>query len=478
MNPPRRPDDTDPPPPPEVGGNPAPPPARDPLLDDPLFAEVVPPRAAEPVVAEVVARPAPIPGGRPVPPAAPVRPAFPPGRRDPPPAVRPAPESETAPRSKVLTACGVMGCFGVVLLAAVGFLIYAAITVLGDLGGRVGRADRPPPPAVADRPGPVEKTRLAANTARIELPAAYDAVGRAAGGRYLLLRVPARKELVVFDANAGEVIRTLPLGDARALVAGGAAKLFVYRPSTAEVERYDLTTWEKEATAKKPAGMGLVEAVAVGPAADGPVFLVARTLEGAADVRALDADALTLVSALRVQGWTKGEVVHARASHDGAVLAVSGDPALVFRYAPATGLKALALWEGANAPRLATPSPDGEYVYTPRGVFSTDGKVVLRPTAREFFPFPPAHGGGLYLSLREVNTGRLGTELRVHPAGSKEVRTTLDAVKIPPLWANDDGDIPADQRVHVWPAAGLVAVLPPDTNLTLELTKVDLPAKP
>src|SRR5262249_34408725 len=126
--------------------------------------------------------------------------------------------------------------------------------------------------------GPVLPTQLARDHDTIKLRGEFDAVCRAAGGRYLILRIPDPKEkqLVVFDPNTASVIKTLPLDEPNSQFAGTAAKLFVYRPKAHRLERYDLVSWEKERSAPKPNDLTSAEMLLAGPGSDGPVLLAGR----------------------------------------------------------------------------------------------------------------------------------------------------------------------------------------------------------
>lgn len=521
MNPPpRRPDDGTPPPTP---GAPAPPPGRDPLLDDPVFAELVDSPAgpvSEPLYAEPVAEPdgtdlpiaepvrpeptspsaaaavdpepveepAPPPEPAPLPRAYPVRSeATPPTPRRGPPPVAPAgsgprpvppPPDRPPPKPRVMTACCVLGCLGGAVVGAVAVLAFVAVAVLGYLGERIATdRDRELPHAEAagHRPGPVAPTSLPGDTT-LFLEGPFDSVGRGAGGRYLLLRIPSKGAIAVFDPNTGTLVRSLSVGDPKALFACGAAKLFVYRPK-GEIDRYDLVTWQKEQTT--PAGIAGADAIAVGPGSEGPVYLCSVGEGRPAEVRVLDPATLKQTAAHRVREWkgrADGQVL-VRPSDDGTVLAVTGDrSALVIRFAPGASPRVARLRPKTGAaPALATPSPDGQFVYTPRGVFDPDGKHLLGTDKPYFFTVPTAHGSGMYLSL-SANAGQVEGSAKLHAADPSSLQSlvTLESVAVEgDLPADEVRAVPADQRVFLWPVAGLAAVLPPSGD-RIELSKIDV----
>ncbi len=510
MNPPPLPPDDQPPPLP-TGPDPKsnPPAGRDPLLDDPHFAEIVlgrdekkgepafaedveDPVEGEPAVAEVVSKSPPpsaadLPRAYPVQPPAPPTPAAP-VRSEP---VRPAapsaapfpqrrPDSApppSTPRPRILGACCVIGCLGVLLLASVGFLAFVAITVLGQLSDEIEDRDRRRVQNLVamTRPEPIAPPEvIPANP--IKLPGRFDTVGRAAGGRFLLLKIPSTRQLAIFDPNHATVTY-LDIDEPDALFAGGAAKLYLYKPKARTLERWNLVTRTLEFRQKQPADLPAVTAMAVGAASDGLVYLFSIGERGST---------LTVVEPVELKPRHTHKLPELRSSgrpfvrtsDDGSVIAVSWEHgASVFKY-EGEDIRPLTLWRaGRLSPSLATPSPDGKYIYTPRGVFATDRTNQPVPDSKYFYTLPTAHGSGLYLSLPVVGDKITGSP-RVHAAGSTDVLATLDDLRTESggaMFASESSsDVAPDQRVHLWPAAGLVAFLPRLNSSSIELVKIDI----
>jgi hypothetical protein len=103
-----------------------------------------------------------------------------------------------------------------------------------------------------------------------------------------------------------------------------------------------------------------------------------------------------------------------------------------------------------------------------------------------FYTFPTAEGNDYYLSLRVDEASGppvIRTPLRLHKVGrSEEVPEFREPeYKLPRnfLGAPDPEDlesVTAASRIHLWPTAGLLAILP-STNQTIALYKVDLPSE-
>jgi hypothetical protein len=463
-------------------------PVRDPLLDDPLFAELVeakplpdlklepvtpppPPVAvpveALPVTAEVQtprATPVERPRPRPVTPAPSRRSEFPPPRRD--------EEPPTEARPRVLAACSVLGCFGLGLFSALGFMAYAAIVLLSGIVDPQGGASNDD----ADRPKPVTATQFPLNRGTVALNGTVDAVGRAAGGRYLLLRTSRKHSLSVFDPVEGKVIHVIDLGEPRALFAGSASKLFVYRPQAtgAELERWDLLTGRREETAAKPAGLAQPDALVVGAGVEGPVYLITAPTNGQAKISVVDPDTLQQYGPVHpVAGWKGADRMHVRASDDGNTLAAASQTgAQIIRF-PNPQTREPVLVSLSGPARLATPAREGQLIYTSLGLFDAAGGQKEGPRA---YTFPTAQGTDLFLTQVRRAAGTLTEEVRLHPVATPDEFVTLDDVKGTLGTRIDEiPDVPADQRVHLWPAAGLAAVLTTGSDSQLVLTKVDVP---
>jgi hypothetical protein len=356
--------------------------------------------------------------------------------------------------------------------------IYLAVTLINGIGGdnRDAGSDRRGP-----RPGPVLPTELAGDHGTIDLRGRFDAVALAAGGRYLILRTQDPSQLVVFDPNAAAIVKTLDLDDPKAVPAGTAAKLFVYRPRAHRLDRYDLVTWEKERSVPKPEGLTSVEILLAGPGSDGPVLLVGERGLTGADVVAVDAGTLAADPVREVE-WHRGL---ARVSHDGRLVgnvgagpaaALSG--AILVRPVPGGWFETSRL-QATRGLGHAAPSPDGRFVYTAVGVFKPDGTRKLQPAEGDyFFTLPTAQGSDLFVSLGVDTAGTeamLRGPARLHLADDRAAVADLPAAAprgFTPLPGRGQG-VPADQRVYLWPAAGLLAVLPA-TGKSIELYKVDV----
>lgn len=382
-----------------------------------------------------------------------------------------------AARPRIGTACAVVAGCGLAGLVAVGVLIYLAVTLFNQIGGDNpeggGSGKRGP------RPGPVLPTRLAGDRATVELPGLVDGVCRAAGGRYLVLRAQNPGRLVVFDPNAAAVVKTLDLEEPNSLFAGTASKLFVYRPKALSLDRYDLVSWERERSVAKPARLKSVDTLVAGPGSDGPVLLVGDRSQTSGDLVTVDADTLK-AGAVRETNWPNGTV---RVSHDGRLVGVTAaggaGGGVLLRFGPGGSVEESPVQVPRGLGHLA-PSPDGRFAYTAVGVYDRDGARTLSPTDGYFYTLPTAQGSDLFVSIPMDATGAepvLREPIRLHLAD--DARPLADLPGRPPgvlsFRIGREPPLRPDMRVHLWPAAGLLALISASQK-AIELYKVDVPA--
>jgi hypothetical protein len=121
------------------------------------------------------------------------------------------------------------------------------------------------------------------------------------------------------------------------------------------------------------------------------------------------------------------------------------------------------------------PSPDGRFAYSARGVFDRNGRFAMRPDGDYFYTLPTAQGSDLFLSVGVDDRGKFEPPLHLHLAGQRTAVAALAGISLPTgLDPTDSSEVPMDQRIHLWPAAGLLAVLP-TSNAAIEMYKVDVP---
>ncbi len=92
------------------------------------------------------------------------------------------------------------------------------------------------------------------------------------GGRYLLLTLQSTRKLAVFDVNAADVVKTIPLASTNVMVAAGAKKILIALPDQKRFERWDLATLKRDGDSRPSPISGPLKALALGSDSDGPAL--------------------------------------------------------------------------------------------------------------------------------------------------------------------------------------------------------------
>ena len=239
--------------------------------------------------------------------------------------------------------------------------------------GGEGRV-RGPEPA-----GPIEikPAPLKNNKEELVLPSKFTDVCVGGGGRYLFLHLSGEHKLAVFDVNEAKVTHHIPLADADVGFAAGLNKLMIVLRGNNMIQRWDLTTFKRETEAPLPIN-GVVKAIAIGSASDGP--LLVHWSEGTEELaRAftsfLDIHTLKLLETSVWQGHYR-DALHYRASADGQTFG--------FWNSSSTGDRGDIIMMGGLAKKQewhseashVVPGPDGKVLFTSNGVFSSDLKEL------------------------------------------------------------------------------------------------------
>jgi hypothetical protein len=118
----------------------------------------------------------------------------------------------------------------------------------------------------------IQSPKLAAEKVVKALPDNASDIRVGGGGRYLILHLPKLKKLAVFDVNEAAITRYIPLAEDKIFYGAGLEKLVVGLATKGTIERWDLSTGEKELTRAMP-GLADVYSVVMGFASRGPVFV-------------------------------------------------------------------------------------------------------------------------------------------------------------------------------------------------------------
>jgi predicted Zn-dependent protease with MMP-like domain len=402
------------------------------------------------------------------------------------------------PRARKKSYVGLLlGCLGAFVLFGVcgtaGLVVVArsvwkkadsslAAAAGGGAAEEPGPAPAPPPAAIQAAPLPGEKTTLA-------LPGSVRDTCVGGGGRYLILHLPQQRQLAVFDVNEAKVVKYLPTAEDRLLFAAGLDKLLVVFPDKNLVQRWSLTTFERDVTA--PLGVqGKVFTAGMGSASDGPLILGGPELRGAGGLplRFLDVTTLKEVEVTLQERQGVGMVgTHPQHPH---VMRVSADGRVIGMWNPGlspSGLQTVVL-NGTGVQAFSDhtsvghviPGPDGRTVFTGTGLFTTEVKK-LGGAERGGFMLPAVHGS-YYLSVANApgvwppgNGGK--PSVAVHMVGDARPLVTLTdldglAAAGDPFAGNRDA-LPLEKRLFLVPLGKLMVIIPPTAD-KLHLQRFDL----
>jgi hypothetical protein len=356
--------------------------------------------------------------------------------------------------------------------------------VQGPMGPAVRPPGRPPPAGPPPRLRPVAPVEVKpADLKELKvvkrLPGAVGDVAVGGNGRFLVLWLPAERQLAVFDVSAANVVKYLPFTE-DVKFAAGMDKLLVALPRAGLVQRYSLTTFEREGQAPLRTD-GEVTALCMGCASNGPLWVQSK---GVGRGSALFLDPSTL------KEWTPdwgekampADATYLRASADGRTFGLrngtGGEPHTVTCVTLRAGRAGLRSEWGLPSSVLV-PSPDGRLLCSGAAVYDPRLKPVLpRPVPQSFArPYLPAVGDdGYFIRLDYIAWDQLGGTLSFFLTGQDKPFCKLTSVagvtnEQIAYGANRD-KLAFDQRVFFVPAAKVVVTIP-QTNDQLILHRFD-----
>jgi WD40 repeat protein/S1-C subfamily serine protease len=342
------------------------------------------------------------------------------------------------------------------------------------------------------------------------LDGTIDALAVGGGGRYLLLKLKDRGRVAVFDANAADVVASLPLASDDALIAAGAEKVIVIYPSLGFVHRFDLTSRRLDATAAVTVP-GRIDRICMGCDSAGPLLATwtPGNKTGELDPRwfsLIDPGTLKVIpidsvrsdprpmgpvqprpGVFQVSNFNaRRDVVTMRASAGGDLFALWGlsrGPSGV----QTLGLRGRSIeltYQHDDAGTLA-PGPDGRTILTGRGgIRDASGKALMGPkgpSSPEMLV--PAISSPFFLGIRGLTPANVPNQARrvvatIHlaPAGEGPLAIIdFDEMQESGTGNSADarGDLTIDQRFLWLPAADLLITIPAARD-RLFLRRLDL----
>lgn len=346
------------------------------------------------------------------------------------------------------------------------------------------RQDRPAPSAeTAASTRRISRAPLKSDLEELPLPGVVSRTCVGAGGRMIFLHIPDLKKLAVFDVEQSKIIQYLSVPQEDALFAAGIDKLFIASQSAGKLERYNLTTFKKEVTAKLPVE-GRVGALLMGSASTGPLFLC-----GIDGMLAVDSLSLTEhpFKWLRNNGESndrspfsfQNDTPQLQISANGRVIVNCGRGGLsIFRRQGNHTFTGVETSNQGGRIQNGIPSPDGRIIYGDGQAFNVTGV----PTGRRGRDsssgwLVPSVENAFYVSLQQLGNRNNSLELGLAIGVQGEDQSVI-AVK-EPRGLDDFVSYPAgqvtrfDQHIFFVPDACVLAVLPLSAD-RLFLHRIDI----
>jgi hypothetical protein len=328
----------------------------------------------------------------------------------------------------------------------------------------------------------VGAAKLDADRVVRKLPDTYTDVCCGAGGRYLLFFMPKPAKIALFDVSEGRIVHYFPAPDPDTKIAAGVDKLVIGLPGQGILQRWSLTTFERELTVPFPR-QEPIQTLLIGHASNGPLVANGNYL----DLQSFKPIDVKLAGQPII--WPlSGPQTRATISADGTVIGAwtvgGGVPLTMVR----PGNMVTVYHQPAGGGYIA-PSPDGKLVFMGAGIYTPDLQPVLAPGAAGAPPgqsgiqFLPAVQGSMYLGIHL--SPRNQTPGRAPPVFTREFWLYLPGDSRPIVQVaqyQDTADfidrtgrdqLGLSKRVWLIPDAKVLVTLP-TTNDTVQLTRFDL----
>jgi hypothetical protein len=301
-----------------------------------------------------------------------------------------------------------LSCPGRLVLVVTASLLAA----IGALAADDPKADAPKQIGPWEgSPRAIAPTKVA-DGAEITLPGAVRQTCMGGNGRFICFHTPKEKSVTVLDVCEGQTKQiALPEEDAR--IAAGNTSLFIYTPKANTIERWSLTTFQKEETAAYPLKDPPLQLL-MGHGSNGPLYVIGPNV--ALDPKTFkEVDLRAELPPFGPNGKPKTWMeqnpknpTHIRISADGRVLASPWETLVV----GSTDSKVNQHRGGAFG--AVQPGPDGT-LFTYSGLYAPDFKSIEFKSNRQWshLLIPGAHGP-MYLSLQ--------TSAAWNPGGKRPAR--------------------------------------------------------
>lgn len=333
-------------------------------------------------------------------------------------------------------------------------------------------------PQEPDAPKPMEQWKMV-----YEMPASFSDVAVGGAGQYLIFRLDSLKKLAFFDVIKREIIKYVPIESSDVRFTAGAKEFFIATRPQNVLERWSLETFQRLSTVKLPLE-NPVEVITMGSAAEGPIYVGAQNeLGGFLNTRSLKPIPYQVIDhryqkAGEIQG--AGPESRVRVSANGRSFAMwrtNVSPGGFRTYVLSDPI-AHTFYQHDTMGYIE-PSPDGELMYTSRGVYTSQTKEFLanKGNFATSFRIPAVTGNYAVGVLRDDDQKNKNVSpIHILVSGQEDPILTIPDVSIR---AGEYSDfhgrevLTLARRVYFLPNANLLITLP-ESNKSLVLHHLDL----
>jgi serine/threonine protein kinase len=345
-------------------------------------------------------------------------------------------------------------------------LLIMLLIILWPRGGGTDKngagTPAPPPQPGVPRPidaGGIRPPTLPADKVVRTLPGIAEDIRLGGGGRYFVLQLPKMKKLAIFDVSEASIVRYIPLGEDKVIYAAGLDKVVVGLCTKGILERWDLSTGQKEQTLALPFA-GEIQSVLMGSAAQNHVV-----------VNGIFFDLQTLKQ-LPVKTPKGIPPPFSPVSADGTVFG-GWNPNFI------PGESSSFVLQGDELRRYnegllghVAPGPDGRAVYTAYSARTNQLRELSGAPANPGYCVPAVEGN-FYLALSPADAGG-GGSLAIYVLGQEGPLVRNAGIAHGLQFDNQDRTAFGPwKRIFFIPSAKVIIILP-DGNDRLELYRFDV----
>lgn len=309
---------------------------------------------------------------------------------------------------------------------------------------------------------------------KINLPTEIANVTLAAGGRMLLIELPGAEKLAVFDANKGAIVATIPL-PWNALVVGSLEFVHIIDQSRNVIERWSLTSFQKERSAGIPFAHKVV-AAAAGHASRTAILVRfgrgprVRNSYGMIDQLSMEALDLKITNMGRM---SSNQPMCMSSDAFGRLFLVTSNRGGAAEYVWPTGTTIAT--GRASVDGYGLPTADGTLIATATGMSRSILVAAGIAVSARGACIPSTHPR-LYISLPESRAAMRGTD--PGPAKLRSVVPSSDVLPLPALELGVITDtvplMTLGKRVYYFAGARLLLSIPFKTDRELVLQPFDV----